>query len=254
MINSVRNTVLFLLNKDNRGYISPLEYNHYAKLAQLEIFESYFSEFARQTQLQNTRKRSLGYGDMALQVRNKIDVFSTSATLEYTDVQDGGVVSVGEARDYFTLPSNYYKLINLTYNGRVLEEIPKGKFDMIMNSNLNVPSVTYPVFYREGNQVYARPLSIYYTGTTPQTVNNVVETALICNYLRKPADPIWAYTTVSGDPVYNQAASTNFEISENDEVDLIIKICKYAGLAIREADVVTAMTSKESLELQTDNT
>ena len=251
MINSVRNTVLFLLNKDNRGYISPLEYNHYAKLAQLEIFESYFSEFARQTQLQNTRKRSLGYGDMALQVRNKIDVFSTSATLNYTDVN---ATSVGGAEDFFTLPANYYKLINLTYNGRVLEEIPKSKFDMIMNSNLNVPSLTYPVFYRQGNQIYARPLSINYTGTTPQTVNNVVETSLICNYLRKPVDPIWGYTTVSGDPVYNQASSTNFEISENDEVDLIIKICKYSGLAIREPEVVSAMDNKESVELQKDNT
>ena len=35
---------LFLLNKDNRGYISPLEYNQYAKLAQLEIFESLYSK------------------------------------------------------------------------------------------------------------------------------------------------------------------------------------------------------------------
>tara|TARA_Y100001938_G_scaffold147030_1_gene227310 strand:+ start:4433 stop:5176 length:744 start_codon:yes stop_codon:yes gene_type:complete len=247
MINSVRNTVLFLLNKDNRGYISPLEYNHYAKLAQLEIFESYFSEFARQTQLQNTRKRSLGYGDMALQVRNKIDVFSTSATLNYTDVNS---TSVGGAEDFFTLPTNYYKLINLTYNGRVLEEIPKSKFDMIMNSNLNVPSVTYPVFYRQGNQIYARPLSINYTAATPQGS----EVSLICNYLRKPVDPIWGYVTVSGDPVYNQASSTNFEISENDEVDLIIKICKYSGLAIREPEVVSAMDNKETVELQKDNT
>ena len=123
-----------------------------------------------------------------------------------------------------------------------------------MNSNLNVPSLTYPVFYRQGNQIYARPLSINYTGTTPQTVNNVVETSLICNYLRKPVDPIWGYTTVSGDPVYNQASSTNFEISENDEVDLIIKICKYSGLAIREPEVVSAMDNKESVELQKDNT
>lgn len=247
MINSVRNTVLFILNKDNRGYISPLEYNYYAKLAQLEIFETYFSEFARQTQLQNIRKRSLGHGDMASQVRNKIDIFSTSATLNYTDVDS---TSVGGVEDYFTLPANYYKLVNLTYNGKVLEELPKSKFDMIMNSNLNVPSVTYPVFYREGNQIYTRPLSINYTAATPQGV----EVALICNYIRKPADPIWGYTTVSGDPVYNVGSSTNFEISASDEVDLIVKICNYAGLAIREPDVVTAMTGKEQVELQTDNT
>ncbi len=243
---------MFLLNKDNRGYISPLEYNHYCKMAQLEIFEGYFTDLARQTQLQNTRKRALGHGDMALQVRNKIDVFSTSATLNYTDVEDvSGTPDPGQAQDYFTLPANYYKLINITYNGRVLEETPKSKFDMIMHSNLNVPSVTYPVFYREGNRIYARPLTINYTAATPQGA----EVPLICNYIRKPVDPIWGYATVNGDPVYNPspAVTTNFEISEVDEVDLIVKICGYAGLAIREADVVTAMSNKEQVQLQTDN-
>ena len=231
MINSVRNTVLFLLNKDNRGYISPLEYNQYAKLAQLEIFESYFGDYARQTQLQNTRKRALGYGDIVAQTRNKIDVFSTSATLTYNDVQDGGVASVGEARDYFNLPNNFYRLINLTYNGKVLEEIPKVKFDMIIDSN------------------YARPLSINYTASTPQGS----EIPLIMNYIRKPNDPIWGYNTIQGDPVYNSTTSTPFEISEAHEIDLVIKICGYAGLAIREADVVTVMQGKEQQVVQLDN-
>ena len=249
MINSVRNTVLFLLNKDNRGYISPLEYNQYAKLAQLEIFESYFGDYARQMQLQNTRKRALGYGDIVAQTRNKIDVFSTSATLTYNDVQDGGVASVGEARDYFNLPNNFYRLINLTYNGKVLEEIPKVKFDMIIDSNLNTPSLTYPIYYQQDSRIYARPLSINYTASTPQGS----EIPLMMNYIRKPNDPIWGYNTIQGDPVYNSTTSTPFEISEAHEIDLVIKICGYAGLAIREADVVTVMQGKEQQEVQLDN-
>ena len=75
-----------------------------------------------------------------------------------------------------------------------------------------------PVFYREGNRIYARPLTINYTAATPQGT----EVPLICNYIRKPVDPIWGYATVNGDPVYNVAATTNFEISEVDEVDLIV--------------------------------
>ena len=59
MINSVRNTVLFLLNKDNRGYVSPLEFDYFAKQAQLEIFEQYFSDYSRAVAAQNSRKKAL---------------------------------------------------------------------------------------------------------------------------------------------------------------------------------------------------
>ena len=39
MINSVRNTVLSVLNKNNYGYVSPSDFNLYAQNAQVEIFE-----------------------------------------------------------------------------------------------------------------------------------------------------------------------------------------------------------------------
>ena len=76
MINSVRNTVLFLLNKDNRGYITPSEFDFFAKQAQLEIFEGYFSDYSNAMLAQNSRKKSLGYGDSVAQIQNKIDIFT----------------------------------------------------------------------------------------------------------------------------------------------------------------------------------
>jgi len=247
MINSVRNTVLFLLNKDNRGYIAPSEFDYFAKQAQLEIFENYFSDYSRAVLLQNQRKRALGYGDSVVQIQNKIDLFATSATLQYTDV---GSVSVGGEDDYFSFPSNLYKLINLTYNGKVLQEIPKHKFDMIVNSNLSSPTVTYPVFKREGVKVFARPLSIYYTASTPQNS----EIALKCNYIKKPSDPHWGYNTISSDPVYNSDTSVDFEISSSDDTELVIKICKFAGLSIREKEVLEVTNAIETQEFQKQNT
>jgi len=45
MINAVRNTVLAILNKNNYGYISPADFNLFAKQAQLDIFDEYFLEY-----------------------------------------------------------------------------------------------------------------------------------------------------------------------------------------------------------------
>ena len=246
---------MFLLNKDNRGYVSPSEFDYFAKLAQLEIFESYFNDYAKAVAMQNMRKKGQNYGDTVQHIQNKIDKFYTDIKLTYIDVNS---TSLGEEQDYFELPDDLYKLINITYlggfgtdtvqsGGRIIQPIAPHKFDMIVNSNLTQPTVTYPVYVRRGNNIYVRPLSIQ--GNPSQKNDSDVR----ANYIRKPADPHWGYINLNSDPVYNSDSSTNFEISEEDETDLIIKICKYAGLSIREGDVVQVAAQQEQAQYTKEN-
>ena len=222
MINSVRNTVLFLLNKDNRGFITPSEFDYFAKQAQLEIFEELFDDYNRAVSAQNRRKKSLGYGDSVSQIQNDIDVFSKSATLSN-----------------LTLPADLYKLINLTYASKPIQEVPVHKYDMLSNSNYTAPTVTHPIYMRQGAVVIVNPTSI--------------ADAVKCNYIRRPVDPHWGYVTISGDPVYNADSSTDFELPLAYEPELVIRICKYAGLSIREADIVQMTTAMENTEFQKEN-
>ena len=64
MINSVRNTVLSILNKNNYGYISPSDFNLFAKQAQLDIFEDYFYQYNYQLNKENARASGTGYADI----------------------------------------------------------------------------------------------------------------------------------------------------------------------------------------------
>ena len=41
-IDTVYQRVLAILNKENRGYVTPQEFNLFANQAQLEVFEQYF--------------------------------------------------------------------------------------------------------------------------------------------------------------------------------------------------------------------
>ena len=43
-VNDVYTTVLYLLNKEQRGYIQPDEFNKLATQVQLDIFQDYFSD------------------------------------------------------------------------------------------------------------------------------------------------------------------------------------------------------------------
>ena len=64
MINSVRNTVLAVLNKNNYGYLSPSDFNLFAKQAQLDLFENYFYQYNYQVMKENARQSGTGYADI----------------------------------------------------------------------------------------------------------------------------------------------------------------------------------------------
>jgi hypothetical protein len=76
MINTVRNTVLSVLNKNNYGYLSPSDFNLFAKQAQLDIFESYFSQYNYQINKENARQSGTGIADLAKSIEESMDLFS----------------------------------------------------------------------------------------------------------------------------------------------------------------------------------
>tara|TARA_R100001443_G_scaffold116998_3_gene139468 strand:+ start:651 stop:1592 length:942 start_codon:yes stop_codon:yes gene_type:complete len=81
MINSVRNTVLSILNKNNYGYISPADFNLFAKQAQLDIFEDYFYQYNYQINKENARSSGMGYADIAKGYEEVINIFSETKFL-----------------------------------------------------------------------------------------------------------------------------------------------------------------------------
>jgi hypothetical protein len=75
MINAVRNTVLSVLNKNNYGYISPSDFNLFAKQAQMEIFEEYFSNYNKVVNAENTRTSGTGYADLNKPIEETMESF-----------------------------------------------------------------------------------------------------------------------------------------------------------------------------------
>ena len=75
MINSVRNTVLSVLNKNNYGYISPSDFNLYAQNAQMEIYEEYFSSYNAVINLENARTAGVNYADMEQPIAETLESF-----------------------------------------------------------------------------------------------------------------------------------------------------------------------------------
>lgn len=228
-INDVRETVLAICNKNNYGYISPDDFNLYAKQAQLDIFNEYMNQYNYYINLENQHTSGSDLADLAEGVREEIEMFISSATLTY-DATSTGIYSS------FNAPDNWYHINVLTYTGGTSPaEIAKGsKLDItrLANSNLTAPTTTYPMY------VMSEEASPNRLNGTVSVIPNDIQTDVECVYMRYPETPIWGYENlVSGEPMYNASTSQDFEVSEDEESSLVDKILEKAGLSIREPEV-----------------
>ena len=246
MINSVRNTVLSVLNKNNYGYISPSDFNLFAKQAQMEIFEEFFSEYNKAINNENARTSGTDYADLRKSIEEAIETFVVTANL----------TQVTPSTNRFFLPSasttgSDYFLINkiLCYDAAVsprvykgeAEKVTHGKITMLVNSNLTAPTELYPAYTQEGNV-----LTVY-----PATIN--LPNEVDANYFRYPKDPKWTYITLAnGEPIFNQSQLDyqDFEVPIEDEIKLVSKILQYAGMSIREIEAVQFGGNEEQKQSQ----
>lgn len=102
-INEVRNTVLAIANKNNYGYISPQDFNLYAKQAQIDMFEDYFYSYNNWINKQNGRQSGTGYADITKGLVEVMDSFSTQVFLPQVN------------SNVYSLPADYYLINKLFY-------------------------------------------------------------------------------------------------------------------------------------------
>ena len=169
-----------------------------------------------------------GYSDITKQIDQTIDFFSRNVDLVYNVISG-----------QFDLPENFFLLNVLYYSGKEVTHVDQGKLYYLLNSNLTAPTETYPTYVMQGNQV-----AVY-----PDTITDDIN----IYYVRYPQDPKWTYTVVDGSPLFNQSANDyqDFELAISDFPKLVVKICQYAGVSIREADVVQAARAEEAYTDQT---
>ena len=116
MINSVRQSVLSVLNKNNYGYLSPADFNLFAKQAQLDIFESYFYQYNNQINKENARQSGTGIANLSKSIEESMDLFSVTRGLNI-DATAAGQYLMPSAT---TTGSDYYYVNKvLVYKGIV---------------------------------------------------------------------------------------------------------------------------------------
>ena len=172
--------------------------------------------------------------------------YSVGDAVAITGANNGAaqITSVNEVA-YFLPPSNLHRIGTVIYKDeKEIERIERNDLLQVNMSNLTKPTTTYPVYLYEqatqgitGNNTGQSHIYVY-----PTTITSASDISI--SYIRKPADVVWGFTVGSlGQYIYSSSASTQFELLNTEQNEVILRILTYAGVVINDTQIIQAAAS-----------
>ncbi len=241
-VNTVYTTVLSILNKEQRGYLTPYEFNQIATQVQLEIFEKFFEDYNQYIRMPKT---DVDYASRMEHTYEEFQVFieSNSASAVtgnvYTQPIEGTPANA----------SAVYRLGSINYNlgegSPEVQLVGRREYTQQTLSPLTKPTTNFPIGIYTNDK-----LTVYPASTGTPAVGDVT-----FNYIRKPKDVVWAFTvgglgqylyapTTTGGTVTPITGTQQFEIDDSKQTEVILEILKYAGVVIRDPQIVQAASQE----------
>lgn len=220
-IDKVYQKVLALANKEQRGYITPQEFNLFADHAQMEIFEQYFYD------VEQFERRMDKTAELT---KTKIEIFKRETTsVLHND----------------PLPANTYLVESVFGELSSGKRVTAEKMDRDGQHNIHASihyspllksTINRPVYWITNNKFAIHP--------QPATVH--------MNYIITPKKPNWNYVIASGNPLHvpTPGVTQDFQLHASEENALVIKILQLAGVAIKDFNLVQIAGQKEISTIQ----
>ncbi len=218
LIDTVYQRVLALANKEQRGYITPQEFNLFANQAQLEILDRYVFDINGAARLPGSDKE---YSDMSNLLDEKLGVFKTEVVIGANNIAP---IASTSAHD---IPIDSYILGSVFRGGKTAthecDQISQSEYNKQRMAPLLSPSVMAPICVVSQNRMHVSPASA-----------NV-----LLSYTRSPSNVGWGYVVINNKALYDPAPTKtfNFELHPSEETELVYKILKLSGAAIQRNDV-----------------
>ena len=183
-VNTVYKKVLSIINKEQRGFITPDEFNKIGSQVQLAMLDQSMFEYNRFLNMETANRVNSGYANLPQKVHERIDQFYKSSSVSLS-------TGVG------TLPTDIYKIIELTNSDKTLpfELVDKHELPYLLSSPLTKPSTDYPIYYKTTTT----------SGATSVQVNPTSISTATIDYIKIPTAPRWGYVvnTTYGANVYD---------------------------------------------------
>ena len=226
-VDTVYKTVLLILNQQQRGYMTPDEFNKVGTQVQLNIFEKYADDLNQQYRMP---QNDTNYANRVKNIEDNLQFFQKTGATAY----------VGP---HFTLtPTDIYRLGSVIFNGtEITQYSQRSEVTQLLLSPLTQPTNDFPVYLYEQNLLYLYPTTI--------------QAGVTISYLKTPADINWGYVAGTlGQFLYNANTSVNFELSVTEQTNVITRILAYAGVIINDPTIIQVAAQEIAQEEQNSKT
>tara|TARA_R110002167_G_scaffold230822_1_gene436008 strand:- start:6 stop:737 length:732 start_codon:yes stop_codon:yes gene_type:complete len=225
-VDTVYQKVLALANKEQRGYITPQDFNLFANQAQMEIFEQYFydTNIARKSQGNDTV-----YADVDEMLEEKIQIFDDQD--DSTAIATYG--TAGTNSNIKSLPDYIYRVHRVEFQGSNCEMVNTKDFrELITATGLLAPT----------NLLNMRTTIVNIRGNTIRLyADGIYSTPSLIFYIRVPSKVNWTYVVINKQAMYDANNSTqDFELHASEENQLVNKILRLAGVSNQQPDIMRA--------------
>ena len=223
-IDTVYQRVLALANKEQRGYITPLEFNLIANQAQMAIFEQYFYDLNQYKRDPNDLTDVGSFSDIPEMIRMKLRPFTAYGN-PTADTYQVGKIFVDENNDP-----------NAAYEARKVDD---NEARFLMSSRFHRKGLRrHPIYIERGGEF------IVYNH------EGLVINGVFAEIVRRPNRVEWGYNIVAEKALYNASSSTDFEIHESEENNIVVRILELAGVTINKSELVAFSAQQEAKEIQ----
>ncbi len=262
-VDTVYQRVLALANKEQRGYITPQEYNLFANQAQMEIFEEYFHHLNQY--LRNPGNQS-NFSDSVDYIEDKISRFEVHSHPVPAAYYVNSKPPLNPTLPYgHILPSDetMYRLTRVEFNNATAQQTTSQKYDDQLRS-------VYAAQVHAGSSVYVRSFGPTLDGVNPPVGFNVVSpnagsdnfircynqsglfTGVIqIDFIRMPKKVHWDYVVVNEKALYNANGAVNFDLHPSEETNLVYRILQLGGITINKPGL--ASLAKAEVVEQSNN-
>jgi hypothetical protein len=221
-VDTVYKTVLLILNKEQRGYLTPDEFNKIATQVQLEIFEKYFEDLNQQLRVPENDSE---FSNRVENIEQKLAYFYDSDSCTGSNP--------------FTPPTNMHRIGTVYYNNTIeMQRVNYSEFLKFNKSPLTKPTLSSPIYLEKEGEIFVFPF------------NEITDPSLVVmSYIKKPKDVVWGYTVGTlGQFLYDGLAvsptSVDFELHESEQTSVILEILMYAGVIVRDQQIIEVASAK----------
>ena len=231
-VQEVYESLKSIANKSSQGFITPLEFNTMAPIAQAKIYNRIFAQIA---QADTMRKRGADAGrdrSVLKQLKEDASIFSK---------KDDTLTR--NAAGNFDKPDDLGKVISIKTRGHILMDVSSSKpvdvvydeekFEYILSSTLSKPTEDRPIAFIS-DEILLYPTSVqqieirYY---------KLPEGLAATDGARTTSSPNYAHTVSGGKEIFNASSSVDFELPDHYVEEIVREMAMMVGVSMRDNSV-----------------